>query len=78
MAKKTAANETPEQIFIRLANARVNKAITSIRAVGKLAKRNTNSEYATKIVAALVAGVDLVETQFQPKPKEEEKPGFTL
>lgn len=71
-------NETKEQRFARLATARVNKAIKAIRVVGKLANSNTNPEYGTKIVAALVAAVDLVEAQFQPKTKDEEKPGFAL
>jgi hypothetical protein len=70
--------ETKEQRFTRLATARVNKAIKAIRVVGKLAASNTNPEYGTKIVNALVAAVDLVEAQFQPKPKEDEKPGFVL
>jgi predicted negative regulator of RcsB-dependent stress response len=70
--------ETKEQRFARLATARVNKAIKAIRVVGKLANSNTNTEYATKIVAALVAAVDLVEAQFQPKTNEDEKPGFAL
>jgi hypothetical protein len=69
--------ETKEQRFTRLATARVNKAIKAIRVVGRLAKQNTNPEYATKIVSALVAAVDLVEAQFQPKA-DEEKTGFAL
>jgi hypothetical protein len=70
--------ETKEQRFTRLATARVNKAIKAIRTVGKLAASNTNPEYATKIVRALLAAVELVETQFQPQTEEEEKPGFAL
>jgi hypothetical protein len=69
--------ETKEQRFARLATARVNKAIKAIRVVGKLASKNPNPEYATKIVSALVAAVDLVEAQFQPKTNDE-KPGFAL
>lgn len=72
------ATETKEQRFARLATARVNRAIKGIRLVGKLASQNTNPEYATKIVAALVAAVDVVEAQFQPKQQEEAKPGFSL
>lgn len=71
------ANETKEQRFARLATARVNKAIKAIRVVGKLAGSNPNPEYGTKIVAALVAAVDVVEAQFQPKAKEDQ-PGFAL
>jgi hypothetical protein len=74
----TEAKETKEQRFARLATARVNKAIKAIRVVGKLAGQNTNPEYATKIVSALIAAVDVVEAQFQPKTKEDEKPGFAL
>jgi hypothetical protein len=70
--------ETKEQRFTRLATARVNKAIKAIRVVGKLASQNTNPEYGTKIVAALVSAVDLVEAQFQPKPKDEDSVGFAL
>jgi hypothetical protein len=70
--------ETKEQRFTRLATARVNKAIKAIRTVGKLAQSNTNPEYGTKIVAALVSAVDQLEAQFQPKTKEDEKLGFAL
>lgn len=73
------ANETKEDAFKRLATARVVKALTAIKNVGKLAshKGNTNPEYPTKIVGALVAAVDVVEAQYQPKQKEE-KAGFAL
>ena len=74
--------ETKEQRFTRLATARVNKAIKAIQTVGKLAALNTfegkRTEYATKIVGALVAAVDVVEARFQPQQKEDEKPGFAL
>jgi hypothetical protein len=73
----TKVVETKEQRFARLASARVNRAIKAIRLVGTLAKHNTNPEYATKIVSALVAAVDVVEAQFQPKATEE-KSGFAL
>ena len=73
----TKVTETKEQRFTRLATARVNKAIKAIRVVGKLAGQNTNPEYATKIVSALVAAVDVVEAQFQPQPKEDQS-GFAL
>jgi hypothetical protein len=69
--------ETKEQRFTRLATARVNKAIKAIRVVGRLAKQNTNPEYGTKIVGALVSAVDLVEAQFQPKTNEDAG-GFAL
>lgn len=73
------ANETKEDAFKRVVTARVIKALAAIRNVGKTAnhKGNTNPEYQTKIVGALVAAVDVVEAQFQPKQKEE-KAGFTL
>jgi len=69
--------ETKEQRFTRLATARVQKALKAIRVVGKLASQNTNPEYATKIVSALVAAVDVVEAQFQPKTNEDAG-GFAL
>lgn len=73
----TKVAETKEQRFTRLATARVNKAIKAIRVVGKLAGSNPNPAYATKIVAALVAAVDVVEAQFQPKAAEDQS-GFAL
>jgi hypothetical protein len=73
----TKVAETKEQRFARIATARVLRAIKAIRLVGKLAPQNTNPENATKIVGALVAAVDVVEAQFQPKAKEDESK-FTL
>ena len=53
--------------FVRLAEARVNKALESMRLVGNLANKNNyeySSEEAREILVALQSGVNDLKTQF--------------
>lgn len=59
--------ETNRQKFIRLANARVNKALHALRLVGNLSNRSNytwTDEDAQKIIRALDAEVKVLKRQF--------------
>jgi hypothetical protein len=60
--------------FVRLAEARVNKALESIRIVGNLSNKN-NYEYspeeAREILVALQAGVNDLKAQFNRSDEDE-------
>jgi predicted metalloendopeptidase len=78
-AAAAAPKETRAQTFVRLANARVGKALGAIYVIGNLSSANYEytEEHVEKIVAALQSEIDLVKTKFS-KPETAAKVGFSL
>lgn len=71
--------ETRAQTFVRLANARVGRALGALSVIGNLASPNYEytDEQAAKIVAVLQSEVDALKAKFA-KPEAAAKTGFTL
>jgi len=82
-ARKKAANvpdnETKAQRFVRLAQARVGKALKAIELIGNLSGSGYEytPEQVEKITAALTNRVTATMENFSTKPKTE-VPAFTL
>lgn len=72
-----APKETRDQKFIRLANARVRKALNSIRLIGNLATYPHTSDQTKKIVSAVNTAVTDVEYRLAGS-KKEETPAFDV
>jgi len=71
--------ETKEQKFHRLAERRVNNALTQIRLIGNLSSPQyvCSAEDVEKIVVALQAGIAEIEEQFQ-KVLDKQKQKFSF
>lgn len=77
-AAVTTVAETQQQKLVRLANARVNKAIKAISLVANLDAYNPTKEQVENIVGALHVAVDAVNTELQPQVASPAKPTFSL
>lgn len=66
--------------FVELAEARVSRALASIRVIGNLSKRSTyeySEEDVRKIVKALLAEVEAMQARFRA-PESKARPEFKL
>lgn len=66
--------------FVELAEARVSRALASIRVIGNLSKRSTyeySDEDVRKIVKALLAEVEAMQARFRA-PESKARPEFKL
>ena len=68
--------ETKSEAFVRLAEARTNKAISSILNIGSLSNRNNyeySAEQVRKISAAIRKATADMEAQFTKEDKERKR-----
>jgi len=76
-----ASNRDKRATFVRLAEARVNKALNALRLIGNLSNRN-NYEFddsdANRIITALESELRYLRQQFIEKERAKNRPEFKL